>query len=506
MMFLGDVAATATVPAFDVYENADNCYGRHCAAGVTDLGNVTDAAACQRSCVARLGADPTTGCTSLTFYHHNYQNINDSSSSSPSSPLAGRCFGDATGTWFPFYSTYVNPMSASPSCFWGNVTSGQNSPAQFMTACADAADCSFNGVCSRDNGTSTCTCYPQWMGKHCGQPRLLPTDKSAGLQSHDARGRVSTWGGSVVRGDLDDGDGDEWHMWAAEMVNNTGIQVWMSNSRIRHAVSKNGPLGPYEPADVAFGLWGHEPTVARAPATGEYVMFWTAYLDGEHHEVPCSGTPCQDGDNGNSVMDPAKHCLNIHDCTVGINLSSYMSYAVDPAGPWSEPALVPKGAFGSGDTNLAPIIWDDGSLFGLGRPGWVWRASDWRNLSTYTVEHVGATVLGEDPFVYRDPYNASVLHALSHAGHYDASGGHVWSTDGGNSWQGYNDTQAYSSLIKYADGSQRSFSRRERPHLVLDEQGVPLALTNGVTEGWPCTYRVCPRDYCHTALQRLNQE
>ena len=62
------------------------------------------------------------------------------------------------------------------------------------------------------------------------------------------------------------------------------------------------------------------------------------------------------------------------------------------------------------------------------------------------------------------------------------------------------------SLIKYADGTQQSLSRRERPHLVLDEQGEPLALTNGVTDEWPCTYRVCPRDYCHTALQMLNQE
>ena len=48
----------------------------------------------------------------------------------------------------------------------------------------------------------------------------------------------------------------------------------MSNSRIRHAVSHTGPLGPYVPTDVAEPVWGHEPTAARAP-TGEYVLFWT---------------------------------------------------------------------------------------------------------------------------------------------------------------------------------------------------------------------------------------
>jgi hypothetical protein len=477
------VVAEAT---FDIYDNADNVHLRRNSAGVTDLGRVGNASACEKACVLALGADPTKGCTSFTFYHADYYNA--------SSELAGHCFGDVTGAWFPFYSTYVNPMSASPACFWGNVTSGQNSPARYVTRCADEADCSYNGICG-DGGT--CKCHPQWMGKHCAQLHLVATDKSAGLQSSDTHGRVSSWGGSVVQGD----DG-VYHMWAAEMTNNTGILVWMSNSRIRHAVSRRGAFGPFEPADIAFGLWGHEPTVARAP-TGEYVLFWTAHFGGQ---VPCSGIPCGDGDNGNSVMDPKKHCLNIHDCTEPTNLDSFMSYAKDPAGPWSEPVLVPKGDFGSGDTNLAPIIKEDGSLFGLGRPGWVWRATDWRNMSSYVVEKVGETVLGEDPFVYRDPHNVSVLHALSHAGHYDSSGGHVWSTDGGKSWHCHNTTAAYGSLIKYADGTQQSLSRRERPHLVLDEQGEPLALTNGVTDEWPCTYRVCPRDYCHTALQMLNQE
>lgn len=476
-------ASYSTEPIFYVYENADNAYLRHRMSGVTDLGRVSKTSECQTRCVDRLGTNPTTGCTSFTFYHQDYNR----------SDLAGHCFGDSTGTWAPFYSIYVNPWSASPSCFWGNVTSGQNNPAAYRTKCVDDADCSYNGICGDDG---VCKCHPQWMGKNCGQLHLIATDKSAGLQSHDSHGRVSSWGGSIVRGD----DGT-YHMWAAEMTNNTGILVWMSNSRIRHAVSRAGPFGPYEPQDIAFGLWGHEPTVARAP-TGEYVLFWTAHFG---DRVPCSGIPCGDGDDGNSIMDPSKHCLNIHDCTYNTNLNSYMSYASNPAGPWSKPVLVPKGSFGEGDTNLAPIIRADGSLFGLGRPGWVWRATDWRNLSTYTVEKAEQTILGEDPFVYLDPYNASVLHALSHAGHYDASGGHAWSVDGGGTWQYHNDTQAYSSLIMYTDGSQQSFSRRERPHLVLDNQGVPIALTNGVTEGWPCTYRVCPRDYCHTALQRINQ-
>ena len=239
---------------FTIYENADNVHQRQMSSGVTDLGLAKSWPACQDMCYTRLGADPTTGCTSFTFYHQDY---NDSG-------VAGHCFGDRTGTWTPFYSTYIDPMGPDPSCFWGNVTSGQNSPAAYRTKCADPSDCSYNGVCN----DGTCECHPQWMGKYCGQLRLVATEKSAGLHWHDAAGRVSTWGGSVVR----DANGT-YHMWAAEMTNNTGILVWMLNSRIRHAVSRTGPYGPYEPQDIAFGLWGHEPTVARAP-TGECVLFW----------------------------------------------------------------------------------------------------------------------------------------------------------------------------------------------------------------------------------------
>ena len=46
----------------------------------------------------------------------------------------------------------------------------------------------------------------------------------------DADGFISSWGGSVLRGD----DGT-YHMWAAEMVNHCGIVVWIGRKRRRTA-------------------------------------------------------------------------------------------------------------------------------------------------------------------------------------------------------------------------------------------------------------------------------
>lgn len=459
---------------FLLYENGDNAQGR--IDSLTALGKLDSAKQCQDACVSKLGRDPTTGCTSFTYYHPGH----------PSN--ANECYGDTSGQWTPFYSDLGQPQ------IWGNVTSGQNEPAKYSTSCTSKADCSYNGACT-DAGV--CKCHPQWMGLHCGQLNLAPTKLGSGLKSSDADGFISSWGGSVLRGD----DGT-YHMWAAEMVNHCGIVVWMSNSRIRHAISTTGPHGPFKPADVAEGVWGHEPTAARAP-TGEFVLFWTAKVGGD---VPCSRKVCAHGDDGNSIIG-TPDCLPDTQCTYRPTLSTYMAYAKDPAGPWSTPVLVPSPNGDRSDTNLAPIIRADGSLLGLGRPPYVWEASDWRDNSTYTVTERDATIQGEDPFLYVDAYDTTVLHGLSHAGGWDSSGGHAWSTDGGKTWSSHDDVRAYGSNFLDDAGGQHSLSRRERPHLVFDERGVPVALTNGVTDAWPCTHpEVCPKDYCYTSLQLLNQD
>jgi len=121
---------------------------------------------------------PQVACTSFTFYHQDYNR----------SDLAGHCFGDSTGTWAPFYSIYVNPMSASPSCFWGNVTSGQNNPVAYRSKCVDDADCSYNGICGDDgicnsirsgwgNIVDSCIQLPQIRAQACSH--MIHTAMSA---------------------------------------------------------------------------------------------------------------------------------------------------------------------------------------------------------------------------------------------------------------------------------------------------------------------------------------
>ena len=114
----------------------------------------------------------------------------------------------------------------------------------------------------------------------------------------------------------------------------------------------------------------------------------------------------------------------------------------------------------------------------------------------------------------------------------DPFGFHYFSTDGGFTWGGTG-KKVYQNVVEIAGGgadNKKILSRRERPHVVLDTDGSLVALTNGVTEAWPCTLQEepdrppckhppipgknpdcgpgsngtsiwCPVDYCYTLWQ-----
>ena len=62
-------------------------------------------------------------------------------------------------------------------------------------------------------------------------------------------------------------------------------------------------------------------------------------------------------------------------------------------------------------------------------------------------------------------------------------GGHAYSKDGIN-WMygGY----SFGDLVQYNDGSSIQLGSRERPHILFNKNDdcTPIALTNGVVDGW----------------------
>ena len=72
-------------------------------------------------------------------------------------------------------------------------------------------------------------------------------------------------------------------------------------------------------------------------------------------------------------------------------------------------------------------------------------------------------------------------HSLCHQ--YDQSkyaGRHAYSRTGASGDWRFSKDVAYTSKVQYEDGSSKTFHRRERPHLFLNDAGEPAVLYTGV--------------------------
>lgn len=131
------------------------------------------------------------------------------------------------------------------------------------------------------------------------------------------------------------------------------------------------------------------------------------------------------------------------------------------------------------DTNFAPVIFQNGSLYAFVRGQAVY-ADDWKDISSY--HKVDAEVqlddFGEDPDLWVD--KSGRLHMLTHS----ECGKHFFSVDG-TKWQGAplpKSGCAYPTRSNLVDGTVSNFGRRERPSIVLKAgTTTPIAVTSAVT-------------------------
>mmetsp|Transcript_5327 Transcript_5327/g.7850 ORF Transcript_5327/g.7850 Transcript_5327/m.7850 type:complete len:494 (+) Transcript_5327:157-1638(+) len=358
--------------------------------------------------------------------------------------------------------------------------------------CRDDEDCSLNGVCSVEG---KCNCNPAWSGNRCERLNLIPTTRHSGYRGVDDGHNTSSWGGAVLRSE----DGT-YHMWASEMTEHCGIGAWAENSRIIRATSKD-PAGLYRREEVVYKVFSHEPEVVRGP-NGEYVMFFTAQLRSEHGLCKC----CEESSKCDGSTGP-------NDCNfeqLGRALDtdpSYMSYSINPEGPWSDPQIVFPDYVGT-DTNFAPVIFPNGTLLAIWRTWKDYRGSrchiaigdNWKDTSTYKqymfelFPDLGPAGT-EDPFLYLD--KEGNVHAIFHHMYGQntqtqwwllAEGGHAFSRDGvewtytGVAW-GDPFARKLGDVVKYKDGSTFRFTRRERPHFILDDEGYPTHLITAAQYG-----------------------
>jgi hypothetical protein len=356
------------------------------------------------------------------------------------------------------------------------------------------------------------------LGEHCEQLDLLPLDRSALVSNSSglnelASSSTSTWGGAAVP------QRQQWHMVYSEMQNKCGINSWLSNSAVRHAISRS-PLGPFQPqSELVFPVFSHEPTLASAPS-GETAMFFTH----RDHPATFAGTcNCTDGNSSASCppdwdrkrgRDPAAKLLTFLSITHDFQR-------------WSNPVPVLPQADPYSDTAFSATILDNGTLVAMTRTQ-VLVGDDWRNVSTYRQVHqFKANHYGEGADMWHDP-STGAFHMLSHDGNQlgTTCGKHYWAPASDlTTWRTHG--CAYQAKgVAMADGGKVSFGRRERPHIFWAPPPppasvsasalgagavapVPMALSTAVTAvptaciGKPCLWRF--PDASFTLLQGLRQ-
>ena len=151
--------------------------------------------------------------------------------------------------------------------------------------CRTALDCDLNGEC--DAASGKCVCDAAWSGAHCAVLRLLPAPSEVATHALRLQG-TSTWGGSVA---LSPTDG-RYHMLAAIMEGNCGLNSYERNSAVVHAVSET-PAGPYRLSagnGTVVPAFAHNPTVVQAP-NGSWVLYHIGCGMGERPII----TGCRNG-------------------------------------------------------------------------------------------------------------------------------------------------------------------------------------------------------------------
>ena len=246
------------------------------------------------------------------------------------------------------------------------------------------------------------------------------------------------------------------------------------------------------------------------------------------------GPTCWTGCHGGVTSQGCFDVDQDHRGRPSIRFPTYMAWARHPLGPYSAPQMVYNGSDraglstregATGDTNMAPVIYSDGSLLGLWRGSrypnasqfqYVVTASDWRDPASY---HWGAATRANNVFpalaqptkdgVY---YNCGVedpslwldAHGIVHAVLHDwEAGAHAASADKGHSWRWYGGHCSVSNrsanrsaidwgrsvwppVLRFESGREITPHRRERPHVILAKDGHTVeAISTGVQERGP---------------------
>jgi hypothetical protein len=342
-------------------------------------------------------------------------------------------------------------------------------------------------------------------------PFVLDLDPAAQPSEQAFHNRsLSSWGGNAVLA----GDG-EYHLFAAAMTMGCNLGAWSSNSEVIHATAAS-PADPFLLRNVALPPWHHNPQALLHP-DGTWLLFTigTVGVPAPHR---CKKTKPLGGPQlGGAARGPKTgEFVQLHHSTSPDGPWTFLNLTGDPANP---------GIFGGGTTdnrdhgtNPTPVVLPNGTVVVGSHDSegfYVQVAPSWRgpytripgHLFTFESDDRSAGYVFEDPFLFFDKAARRwrcLMHeyTLAGGGHHLGGAAVSLTPDLLGPWQLQNhSTPAYTLQANDTAGNTETFSRRERPKLLLDAQGQPEVLFTAV----------CPKQpkgdgLCYTHAQRIKSQ
>ena len=212
------------------------------------------------------------------------------------------------------------------------------------TPCTSDLTCSLNGACV----SGVCVCDGGWQGAVCDELAIQPASRSGGL--HNAS--MASWGGNSVF------EGGKYHLFAAAMLNDCGLEAWGSNSYIVRAEA-DSVAGPFEPKETVLGPFAHNPTVRQLP-DGSVLLYLIG--DGSQRQPPHD---CRNTTRATPAPVPTWTAPPPPPGTTGTG--AFVAHAPSVRGPWEliEVARTNESVSDdlcSGWTNPSPHVMPDGSV------------------------------------------------------------------------------------------------------------------------------------------------
>eukprot|EP01063_Lacrimia_lanifica_P014719 TRINITY_DN21281_c0_g1_i1.p1 TRINITY_DN21281_c0_g1~~TRINITY_DN21281_c0_g1_i1.p1 ORF type:complete len:374 (+),score=107.99 TRINITY_DN21281_c0_g1_i1:44-1165(+) len=328
-------------------------------------------------------------------------------------------------------------------------------------ACTTEEDCSLAGACV--NGQ--CVCDGWTHGAHCEQLNLLPADP-ARLGYRDLS--MNSWGGSPVR------HGDTWYLFYSQLQGGCPLDGYWSKHCEMWRAESDHPMGPWTNPTRILGSEAHNVRPYIAP-DGTTVVYYVGQQN--QQSVTCNGSAL-----GGAYPTPMTAAGPV------MILSSKSPGA--PASEWAMHGPMTDSYEWHSATNPNVVFAKDGSVtmvvsrrytIAPGRQhkyDFIMRADTWqgpyRNVTHNTTDAVDA---GEDPDTFQTPRG---YHMLNHnAG--PAATRLVFSKDL-KTWTvpSKSTNAAFNATLQWANGTVSTLCRRQRPRVIMAEDGMPGWLWTGV--------------------------